>query len=55
MWQLSESHLRAHAYQLTDAWQGVVTVCSWQSSYRICFFPSVSVLSLLEKAKLEQI
>lgn len=30
MWQLSESHWRVHVYQLTDVWQGVVTVCRCQ-------------------------
>lgn len=46
MWQLSASHWRVHVYQLTDVWQGVVTVCSCRCHYGITL-PSEPDLSMV--------
>lgn len=46
MWQLSASHWRVHVYQLTDVWQGVVTVCSCRCHYGITL-PSEPDLSVV--------
>lgn len=46
MWQLSESHWRVRVYQLTDVWQGAVTVCSCHCHYGITL-PGVPVLSVV--------
>lgn len=52
MWQLSESHWRVHVYQLTDVWQGAVTVCSRHCRHGITL-PSIPVVG--RKIKGQQI